>query len=101
MLIPAYCARCLRASRIGALDTMRTPLNGLFISSIRKNPLETATAKRARLTIPAAPCGANRPKLRKMSVAHAVSTIRSTPCAHYIHFCCGGGYFLNIFETVL
>ena len=73
MLLP-YSARYLRTSRIGALETLSRPLNGLFISSIKKNPLETAEANKARLTVPVAPCGANSPKQIKMMVAHTVST---------------------------
>jgi len=70
----AYCARYLRASRIGAPDTLSTSLKSLFISSIRKNPLETANAQKARLTIAGKPSGANSPKLTKMMVAHRTST---------------------------
>src|SRR5271170_7301090 len=70
-----YCTRYLRASRIGALDTLITPLKGLFISSIRKNALETANAQKARLTTAVTPNGANSPKLTKMKVPQKTSTI--------------------------
>jgi hypothetical protein len=68
-------ARRSRASRIGALDTLSTPLKGVYISSIMKKPLDTADANNARLIIAFRPAGANSPKLTKTMVDHAVSTI--------------------------
>ena len=57
------------------LDVHSSPLNGVFISIITKNPLETADAQTARLTIVAIFRGAKSPKLTKVTTAQEISTI--------------------------
>jgi len=72
--IRTYRARYWSASRSGALDAWSSPLKGLFISTIRKNPPETADAQIARLTITIIFRGARSPNVAKIMVAHAIST---------------------------
>src|SRR6478672_4225 len=66
----------LRASRMGADDIFRNPVNGEYISRMIKMAPETASAPTSRVTITVGLGGARRPKLKKTATSQETNTTK-------------------------
>src|ERR1700694_323009 len=69
-----YWPRRASASRMGALEILIAPLNGLFNSSMAKIEPETDSAQTSKVTRTVALLGANNAKLRKMIAIQKINT---------------------------
>src|SRR5271156_5603942 len=68
------CPIWLNDSRTGAEEILSTPLNGVYISMMRKIAAETDNAQIASVTITVGFGGAKRPKPTKMATSQATRT---------------------------
>ena len=76
--VASYRPRRVSASRMGALEILIAPSNGLFSSSRRKIDPETYSAQTSKAARTVALRGANNPKLRKMMATQKTKTASNT-----------------------